>query len=188
VCLLTQTALPITQIAMAAGFGSCRRFNDAFRHTYGRSPRDLRKADRRSGVAGSAEEVVLRLAYRPPYDWSHMREFLAARAIAAVERVDARGYARTVACEGRHALIWRERAPRRGCARAARAGRTAGCVAAARLGGAARVRSCGGSARIGVELATDPLIGPLVRQRPACAFPAPGMRSSARCARCSASK
>src|SRR6266853_6967392 len=38
VCLVTQTSLPITQIAMAAGFGSCRRFNDAFRHTYGMSP------------------------------------------------------------------------------------------------------------------------------------------------------
>src|SRR2546430_12630563 len=39
VCLLTESSLPITQIALAAGFGSCRRFNDAFRHTYGRAPR-----------------------------------------------------------------------------------------------------------------------------------------------------
>src|SRR2546430_16497045 len=68
VCLLTESSLPITQIAMAAGFGSCRRFNDAFRHTYDRSPRELRQAGRRSGVAQSAEEVALRLAYRPPYE------------------------------------------------------------------------------------------------------------------------
>src|SRR5439155_586402 len=43
--------------------------------------------------------------YRPPYDWTHVRDFLAARAIPGVERVDERGYARTVACEGGHALI-----------------------------------------------------------------------------------
>src|SRR5258706_6319245 len=52
VCLLAQTPLPITQIAMAAGFGSCRRFNDAFRHTYRRAPPGLRKARRPSGGAG----------------------------------------------------------------------------------------------------------------------------------------
>src|SRR6266480_1214085 len=62
VCLLTESSLPITQIALAAGFGSCRRFNDAFRHTYDRSPRELRQAGRRSGVAQSAEEVALRRA------------------------------------------------------------------------------------------------------------------------------
>src|SRR5437762_1187148 len=105
VCLLTETRLPITQIAMAAGFGSCRRFNDAFRRAYGRTPRELRRAGRRGGVGGGAEEVVLKLAYRPPYDWTHVRDFLAARAIPGVERVDERGYARTVACEGGHALI-----------------------------------------------------------------------------------
>src|SRR5437762_3371411 len=105
VCLLTETRLPITQIAMAAGFGSCRRFNDAFRRAYGRTPRELRRAGRRGGVGGGAEEVVLKLAYRPPYDWTHVRDFLAARAIPGVERVDERGYARTVAREGGHALI-----------------------------------------------------------------------------------
>ena len=104
-CLLTETRLAVTQIAMAAGFGSSRRFNDAFRRTYGRAPRELRNGGCRSGVAGGAEEVVLRLAYRPPYDWDHMRGFLAARAIPGVERVDGRGYARTVACEGGHALV-----------------------------------------------------------------------------------
>src|SRR6202165_3336617 len=57
-CLLAQTPLPITQIAMAAGFGSCRRFNDAFRHTYGRSPRAVRTAGRRSFAGGGRGLVV----------------------------------------------------------------------------------------------------------------------------------
>src|SRR5262249_27241206 len=62
--LLDDTTLPITQIALAAGFGSLRRFNSAFRGIYGRSPRELRR--QRGAPAG--DEVVLRLAYRPPYD------------------------------------------------------------------------------------------------------------------------
>src|SRR5256884_1191977 len=74
VCLLTESSLPITQIALAAGFGSCRRFNDAFRPTYARAPRGLRQAGRGSGVGGTCASVALRLAYRPPDDWSHLRD------------------------------------------------------------------------------------------------------------------
>jgi len=54
---------------------------------------------------GSADEVVLRLAFRPPYDWSQVRACLAARAFPGVERVDDRGYARTVAGNGGHAIV-----------------------------------------------------------------------------------
>jgi AraC family transcriptional regulator of adaptative response / DNA-3-methyladenine glycosylase II len=41
--LLNETALPITEIAFQAGFGSVRRFNAAFAETYGRAPSALRK-------------------------------------------------------------------------------------------------------------------------------------------------
>jgi len=171
VCLLEETNLPITQIAMAAGFGSCRRFNDAFRNTYGRAPRELRKARRRGTDAGGTEEVVLRLAYRPPYDWVHVREFLAARAIAGVERVDARGYARTVACEGGHALIRVSALP----AEDALELRVAGAPPTTLLQLASRARRVFDLAadpqRIGVELATDALVGPLVRQWPGLRIP-----------------
>jgi AraC family transcriptional regulator of adaptative response/methylated-DNA-[protein]-cysteine methyltransferase len=40
--LIDQTAMPLAEIAFAAGFGSVRRFNDAFGATYGRSPSSLR--------------------------------------------------------------------------------------------------------------------------------------------------
>src|SRR4029077_8582722 len=164
VCLLEETRLPITQIALAAGFGSSRRFNDAFRNTYRRAPRELRRArapGRDAGAAGGGEEVVLRLAYRPPYDWPHLREFLRARAIPGVERLDARGYARTVACEGGHALV---------CVRAlsgvdALELRVAGAPPAAllQLSSAARrvFDLAADPARIGAELESDPLVGPL---------------------------
>src|SRR3982751_6827986 len=41
--LLTETALPITAIAPAAGYASLRRFNAAFLETYGKAPRDIRR-------------------------------------------------------------------------------------------------------------------------------------------------
>jgi AraC family transcriptional regulator of adaptative response / DNA-3-methyladenine glycosylase II len=41
--LLNETALPITEIAFQAGFGSVRRFNAAFAATYGRAPSALRR-------------------------------------------------------------------------------------------------------------------------------------------------
>jgi len=169
VCLLQQTDLPITQIAMAAGFGSCRRFNDAFRRTYQRAPRELRRAGRRGG-SGSGE-VSLRLAYRPPYDFAHVLEFLAMRAIAGVERVDARGYARTVACEGGHALIRVSALPGAHALELHVAG--AAPAALLQLSSVARraFDLAADPERIGLELATDALIGPLVRQRPGLRIP-----------------
>ena len=41
--LLDETHLPITETALAAGFGSVRRFNDAFQSAYGLSPRELQE-------------------------------------------------------------------------------------------------------------------------------------------------
>ncbi len=94
--LLDETDLPITRIALAAGYGSLRRFNHCFHATYHRAPRELRR--RRPGVAqsASAEAVMLRLSYRPPYDWQHALQLLAAGAIPGVEHVDASGYQRAV--------------------------------------------------------------------------------------------
>jgi AraC family transcriptional regulator, regulatory protein of adaptative response / DNA-3-methyladenine glycosylase II len=99
--LIDETTLPMTEIAIASGFGSVRRFNATFRQVFGRAPRDLRR--RR---ALRSEDVVLTLAYRPPYDWEHLCGFLATRAIAGVECVDDRGYGRTVATGDGNAIIW----------------------------------------------------------------------------------
>ncbi|HKU15419.1 MAG TPA: AlkA N-terminal domain-containing protein [Steroidobacteraceae bacterium] len=103
--LLDETDLPITHVALASGFGSLRRFNYTFQQIYGRAPRDIRR-QRRGGVAAAdADEVVLRLSFRPPYDWPQVRGLLAARAVPGVERVDERGYARTVKSEAGHATV-----------------------------------------------------------------------------------
>ena len=68
--LIDETTLPLTTIAIAARYGSIRRFNAAFRATYGRSPRELRRGinsgTRRAASSGSC---TLQLRFRPPYDY-----------------------------------------------------------------------------------------------------------------------
>jgi AraC family transcriptional regulator of adaptative response / DNA-3-methyladenine glycosylase II len=102
--LLDETDLPITRIAMTAGFGSLRRFNEAFRAAFHSTPRGSRRR-RQSHNPGGAEEVSLSLSYRPPYDWDSLAEFLRRRAIRGVERVDRNGYARTIRLGPAHARV-----------------------------------------------------------------------------------
>jgi len=90
--LLTETALPITEVALAAGFGSLRRFNTAFREAYRMAPRELR----RRPSAGADEALNLRLGYRPPYDFGAMLDFLRSRALPRVEMVGDDFYARVI--------------------------------------------------------------------------------------------
>ena len=91
--LIDQTTLPMKDIAIAAGFGSTRRFNDAFRNTYDRSPRQLR---RRRGSARVAADLTVHLPYRVPFDWTRLLAFFAARAIPGVEVVRDGRYLRSV--------------------------------------------------------------------------------------------
>ena len=91
--LLTDTRLPVTEVAYASGFGSVRRFNALFRERYRLRPRDLRKVSRPDG-AGDA--LAFELGYRPPYDWQAIADFLGARAVAGVEAIGGGAYRRTV--------------------------------------------------------------------------------------------
>lgn len=88
--LLTETTLPITRVALEAGFGSVRRFNDTFRKAYRMAPSQLRRRARQA----ANETLTLRLAYRPPYELGPLLDFLRARALPGVEVVDQHCYAR----------------------------------------------------------------------------------------------
>jgi AraC family transcriptional regulator of adaptative response / DNA-3-methyladenine glycosylase II len=90
--LLSETTLPITEVALAAGFGSLRRFNATFLDAYRMAPRDLR----RMPVAAQEGVLVLRLGYRPPYDFAAMLDFLRGRALPGIELVNDQAYARVV--------------------------------------------------------------------------------------------
>jgi AraC family transcriptional regulator of adaptative response / DNA-3-methyladenine glycosylase II len=110
--LLTDTRLPVLDVAMASGFASLRRFNHLFRTRYRMTPSDLRRS---AAAPEPAERLAFDLAYRPPYDWDGMLAFLERRAIADVEAVIGRSYMRTVRLE-RHGKLfagWIEVAPSR---------------------------------------------------------------------------
>jgi AraC family transcriptional regulator of adaptative response / DNA-3-methyladenine glycosylase II len=88
--LLTETAMPVTEVALASGFRSLRRFHAAFLQANRIPPRELRRHPR--SAPGAA--LVLRLGYRPPYDFDALLAFLRGRALPGVELVDEHSYAR----------------------------------------------------------------------------------------------
>ncbi|MEU8781907.1 AlkA N-terminal domain-containing protein [Streptomyces sp. NPDC048637] len=114
--LLQTTALPVTELAFAAGFASIRQFNDTIREIYAGTPSELRAAAGNGGAAArhttaagpgpGAEHraapagIPLRLAYRGPYAAAEIFDFLQLRAVPGVEETrGARGertYRRTL--------------------------------------------------------------------------------------------
>ncbi|MCU0757314.1 MAG: helix-turn-helix domain-containing protein, partial [Xanthomonadales bacterium] len=95
--LLTETALPVTEIALAAGYASLRRFNAAFLAAYGLAPSRLRRAG--AAQAEPAGPLRLRLALRAPHDLGAQFDFLRARALVGLERVEDGCYARVVSVD-----------------------------------------------------------------------------------------
>ncbi len=86
--LLTDTQLPVTQVALASGFGSVRRFNAAFQAHYRLTPSHLRRdADAGNDATPNDDAIALRLAYRPPYDVSGVLRFFDRRGLTDVESI-----------------------------------------------------------------------------------------------------
>jgi len=94
--LLTDTALPVGDVAFAAGFGSVRRLNSGFAEHYGFAPTRLRTRTAAAAAANPDDGPTLMLGYRPPFAWHALLDFLRARAVDGVEMVDADSYARTI--------------------------------------------------------------------------------------------
>jgi len=81
--LLADTDMPVTQVALASGFASVRRFNAAFAQHYRLNPTQLRS----QGTRPAGDGITVRLGYRPPYDVAAMLAFIAKRSINAIEFV-----------------------------------------------------------------------------------------------------
>jgi AraC family transcriptional regulator, regulatory protein of adaptative response / DNA-3-methyladenine glycosylase II len=91
--LLTDTRLPIQDVAIASGFGSLRRFNAAFSQHYGMPPTRLRK----EGAANKAKpnriqnilqsSFELQLGFRPPYDAQALFAFWQQRQLNTMELI-----------------------------------------------------------------------------------------------------
>jgi len=101
--LIDQTSLPLNHVATAAGYGSVRRFNDTFKKTYGRSPRDLRRNNVESFDSDSV--LTVRLPYRKPFDWSAMMHFFAGRATPGVEQTLDGAYFRSMSIDGQPGVV-----------------------------------------------------------------------------------
>jgi len=171
--LIHDTRMPMTDIAVAAGFGSIRRFNETFKQLFGRPPSALRRKAVLALPVGSVGEsgVALRLRYRPPYDWPAMLAFLKARAVDGVERVAGEVYRRTVLQDGSLGLVEVAHLPERESLAVAIRFPSVRALPAivARI---RRVFDLGADvATIGSHLARDPLLAPLVAERPGLRAP-----------------
>lgn len=99
--LLTDTPLPIAQVAETAGFGSVRRFNALFQERYRLTPTSLRR-QLPGQDATAADGVRLLLGWRPPYDAEAMLDFLGGRPLPGVEALHQGRWWRTLSLPGRH--------------------------------------------------------------------------------------
>src|SRR4051794_38393255 len=170
--LIVETALPMAEVALAAGFNSIRRFNATFQILYQRPPRELRRSKLIDGEQTGAEGITLKLPYAPPYDWDAMIDFLGARAIRGIEAVDNRWrYRRSIALDGAQGVISvepddRERALRVSI-RFPQVSALAGIVRRVR-----RIFDLNAdSLAIRNDLGRDPLLAPLVAKRPGLRVP-----------------
>jgi AraC family transcriptional regulator of adaptative response / DNA-3-methyladenine glycosylase II len=132
--LLETSALPMTDVAFAAGFASIRAFNDTVQEVFAQSPTELRalalrrggrQADRGipelasstsgtlspSAKAGTrphsatAGTLSLRLPFRRPFCPDNLFGHLAATAIPGVEEWRAGAYRRTIRLPHGHAIV-----------------------------------------------------------------------------------
>jgi AraC family transcriptional regulator of adaptative response / DNA-3-methyladenine glycosylase II len=103
--LIHESRLSMADIAVAAGFGSIRRFNETFGKLFGRPPISLRRDGGTHELASARGEVAILLPYRPPYDWPGVLAFLRARAIPGVEAVSGDTYARAIDIAGAHGIV-----------------------------------------------------------------------------------
>jgi AraC family transcriptional regulator of adaptative response / DNA-3-methyladenine glycosylase II len=101
--LIVETRLPMTTVALTSGFNSLRRFNDAFKKRFQRSPQNLRRNQSRSATKS---EICLSLAYRPPLAWDALLAHFRNHQIAGIESVEGDTYSRIFALDDVAGRFW----------------------------------------------------------------------------------
>ncbi len=166
--LIVDTALPMTEVALAAGYRSLRRFNAAVKARYARPPSAMRRTPRGNvgAGAGAAETLTVTLQFRQPYDWPAMLGYFAARAIPGIELVRDGVYLRTAAVGARRGWFAVTADPERAALRATISTSLLGALPAV----VARLRRLfdldADPGVIAAHLARDPRLAPHVRARP----------------------
>jgi AraC family transcriptional regulator of adaptative response / DNA-3-methyladenine glycosylase II len=97
--LLTDTRLPVIEVAMASGFASLRRFNALFKSRYRLTPSELRKS---TDNDERPDKFIFKLGYRPPLAWDNLISFFGQRAVEGMEEVEGRTYRRSVRLTRQH--------------------------------------------------------------------------------------
>jgi AraC family transcriptional regulator of adaptative response / DNA-3-methyladenine glycosylase II len=103
--LIETTTLPMTELAMAAGFSSIRTFNDTVREVFALSPTDLRHRARKSQPATTTGAISLRLPFRAPLCPDNLFGHLAATGVPGVEEWRDGAYRRTLRLPHGHGVV-----------------------------------------------------------------------------------
>jgi AraC family transcriptional regulator of adaptative response / DNA-3-methyladenine glycosylase II len=168
--LIHETQLPMTEVALAAGFGSVRRFNETFQQLFGRPPASLRRSHAPEELIGAMGAIKLNLAYRPPFDWDAVLSFLRARAIPGVEAISDGRYMRTIGIGGASGVLVVEPETRNRLTATIRFPNLRALPTII-----ARVRRvfdlAADPVAIGDHLSLDPVLAPLVAARPGLRVP-----------------
>lgn len=90
--MILETRLPIAEIAFASGFQSIRRFNEAFKLRFKKSP----TAYRDEKTSRMANDVRISIPVHSPYDWQTVLAYLKRHETFGVERIDGDQYQRFV--------------------------------------------------------------------------------------------
>jgi AraC family transcriptional regulator of adaptative response / DNA-3-methyladenine glycosylase II len=171
--LIHDTRLPMSEIALAAGFGSVRRFNEVFRDLFQCPPSALRSARVSALPEGSTlvTGVTVRLSYKPPYDWQAILSHLEARAVEGVECVRDGSYFRTLEHGGETGTVEVVHLPEKRSLRATIRFPAVRALASF-VNRIRRVFDLGADVTtIGKHLARDPMLAPLVAKRPGLRTP-----------------
>jgi AraC family transcriptional regulator of adaptative response / DNA-3-methyladenine glycosylase II len=163
--LLDDTDFTITEIALAAGFGSVRQFNRECKQIFRDSPGNLRARRRAADRLIADGGFALRMNFEPPIDWPAMLAYLERRAIAGVEHISCDTYRRTVLIEGDPGVIELSPGSRDYLVLRAHLPHWEGLIHVVQR--ARRIFNLDTDASAAdTYLAADPTIGPLMRLRP----------------------
>jgi len=168
--LIHETRLPMAEIAFASGFGSVRRFNEAFSALFERAPGELRRLGGEDVAVKADGEFNLLLRYQPPYEWQAMLGFLRQRAIAGVESVTDGRYCRSLVLDGIQGSISIEPGPGNALRAGIRVSKLS--IVPSIIARVRRVFDLGADPlAIALHLSKDPVLAPLVAKRPGLRVP-----------------
>jgi AraC family transcriptional regulator, regulatory protein of adaptative response / DNA-3-methyladenine glycosylase II len=98
--LLDDCDLSIADVTFAAGYGSIRQFNRECRATFRATPTQLRARRRNRDRLVADGGLALRIPFQPPFDWQAWLGWARQHAIDGVEHVSDDCYRRTVVVDG----------------------------------------------------------------------------------------